>query len=216
MAQGIKDKVAILGMGCSKFGERWDAGAEELIVEAFDESACGCRHRHERDRGGLAFHGDGFRQRRAQRPAAQRIPAPAEHRRDPCRELLRLRVGGLSRRGLCGGFGSGGHRAGARRRKAQGHRLRRASRRQRRHPVAALDGDRLGAREFRAACQRLPGQARRRQGRPQARHRPRFRQEPRQRHQEPQGAPQAGDHGGRRHQRAHDRRNRWVSSTAAA
>ena len=38
MAQGIKDKVAILGMGCSKFGERWDTGAEELIVEAFDEA----------------------------------------------------------------------------------------------------------------------------------------------------------------------------------
>jgi acetyl-CoA C-acetyltransferase len=27
MARGIKDKVAILGMGCSKFGERWDSGA---------------------------------------------------------------------------------------------------------------------------------------------------------------------------------------------
>jgi acetyl-CoA C-acetyltransferase len=25
MARGIKDKVAILGMGCSKFGERWDS-----------------------------------------------------------------------------------------------------------------------------------------------------------------------------------------------
>ena len=24
MAKGIKDKVAIIGMGCSKFGERWD------------------------------------------------------------------------------------------------------------------------------------------------------------------------------------------------
>ena len=23
MASGIKDKVVILGMGCSKFGERW-------------------------------------------------------------------------------------------------------------------------------------------------------------------------------------------------
>ena len=34
MARGIKDKVAILGMGCSKFGERWDAGAEELMLEA--------------------------------------------------------------------------------------------------------------------------------------------------------------------------------------
>ena len=25
MATGIKDKVAILGMGCTHFGERWDA-----------------------------------------------------------------------------------------------------------------------------------------------------------------------------------------------
>ncbi len=37
MASGIKDRVAILGMGCSKFGERWDADAEDLIVEAFEE-----------------------------------------------------------------------------------------------------------------------------------------------------------------------------------
>lgn len=38
MASGIKDKVAILGMGCSKFGERWESGAEELMVEAFMEA----------------------------------------------------------------------------------------------------------------------------------------------------------------------------------
>lgn len=38
MASGIKDKVAILGMGCSKFGERWDAGPEELMVEAYLEA----------------------------------------------------------------------------------------------------------------------------------------------------------------------------------
>src|SRR5258708_24608471 len=38
MATGIKDKVAILGMGCSKFGERWDSGAEELMVEASREA----------------------------------------------------------------------------------------------------------------------------------------------------------------------------------
>ena len=37
MARGIKDKVAILGMGCSKFGERWDSGAEELMLEAYKE-----------------------------------------------------------------------------------------------------------------------------------------------------------------------------------
>lgn len=38
MATGIKDKVAILGMGCSKFGERWDADAGDLMAEAFDEA----------------------------------------------------------------------------------------------------------------------------------------------------------------------------------
>ncbi|WGT27971.1 acetyl-CoA acetyltransferase [Pseudomonas marginalis] len=38
MASGIKDKVAILGMGCSRFGERWDAGTPELLVEAFEEA----------------------------------------------------------------------------------------------------------------------------------------------------------------------------------
>src|SRR5512147_91766 len=38
MARGIKDKVAILGMGCSQFGERWEAGAEELMVEAYLEA----------------------------------------------------------------------------------------------------------------------------------------------------------------------------------
>ncbi len=38
MARGIKDKVAILGMGCSKFGERWDASPEDLMVEAYNEA----------------------------------------------------------------------------------------------------------------------------------------------------------------------------------
>jgi acetyl-CoA C-acetyltransferase len=38
MASGIKDKVAIIGMGCSKFGERWDAGPEDLMLEAVGEA----------------------------------------------------------------------------------------------------------------------------------------------------------------------------------
>ncbi|WP_096701150.1 acetyl-CoA acetyltransferase [Magnetospirillum sp. 15-1] len=38
MATGIKDRVAILGMGCSKFGERWDVGPEDLMVEAYTEA----------------------------------------------------------------------------------------------------------------------------------------------------------------------------------
>jgi acetyl-CoA C-acetyltransferase len=38
MATGIKDKVVVLGMGCSRFGERWDCNAEDLMVEAFEEA----------------------------------------------------------------------------------------------------------------------------------------------------------------------------------
>ncbi|MBL8664006.1 MAG: hypothetical protein JNM29_14315, partial [Candidatus Odyssella sp.] len=38
MATGIKDKVAILGMGCAKFGERWDKNPDDLMVEAFSEA----------------------------------------------------------------------------------------------------------------------------------------------------------------------------------
>jgi len=38
MPSGIKDKVAILGMGCTRFGERWDADADALMVEAFAEA----------------------------------------------------------------------------------------------------------------------------------------------------------------------------------
>ena len=37
MTTGIRDKVAIIGMGCTRFGERWEDGAEELMVEAFTE-----------------------------------------------------------------------------------------------------------------------------------------------------------------------------------
>lgn len=38
MARGIKDRVAIVGMGCSKFGERWDMGPDDLMLEAFKEA----------------------------------------------------------------------------------------------------------------------------------------------------------------------------------
>ena len=35
---GIKDKVAIIGMGCTKFGERFDASREDLVLEAIQEA----------------------------------------------------------------------------------------------------------------------------------------------------------------------------------
>ena len=38
MADGIKDKVAIIGMGCTTFGEHFDRSSEELMVEACMEA----------------------------------------------------------------------------------------------------------------------------------------------------------------------------------
>lgn len=38
MASGIRDRVAILGMGCTNFGERWGCDSEDLMVEAYLES----------------------------------------------------------------------------------------------------------------------------------------------------------------------------------
>jgi len=37
MADGIRDKVAVLGMGCSVFGERWEDDSGDLLLEAFTE-----------------------------------------------------------------------------------------------------------------------------------------------------------------------------------
>ena len=38
MRESIKDKVSIIGVGCTKFAERWDADVEDLIKEAVDEA----------------------------------------------------------------------------------------------------------------------------------------------------------------------------------
>lgn len=44
-ARGICDRVAIVGMGCTRFGEHWDRGAEDLLLdatsEAFDSAGVG-------------------------------------------------------------------------------------------------------------------------------------------------------------------------------
>jgi acetyl-CoA C-acetyltransferase len=31
---GIRDRVAIVGMGCTNFGEHWDKGLDDLIIDA--------------------------------------------------------------------------------------------------------------------------------------------------------------------------------------
>ena len=37
-SHGIKDRVAIIGMGCTRFAEHWDNGADQLLVEAANEA----------------------------------------------------------------------------------------------------------------------------------------------------------------------------------
>jgi acetyl-CoA C-acetyltransferase len=37
-SHGIKDTVAIVGMGCTPFGEHWDKGADDLLIAATDEA----------------------------------------------------------------------------------------------------------------------------------------------------------------------------------
>ncbi|MCZ7528997.1 MAG: acetyl-CoA acetyltransferase [Acidimicrobiia bacterium] len=37
-SHGIKDQVAIVGMGCTAFGERWDKSADDLMIDAANET----------------------------------------------------------------------------------------------------------------------------------------------------------------------------------
>ena len=37
-SNGIKDRVAIVGMGCTPFGEHWDKGADDLLIDAAVEA----------------------------------------------------------------------------------------------------------------------------------------------------------------------------------
>ena len=36
--EGIKDRVAVIGMGCTRFGELWDNGPEDLMIESCYEA----------------------------------------------------------------------------------------------------------------------------------------------------------------------------------
>jgi acetyl-CoA C-acetyltransferase len=37
-SHGIKDQVAIVGAGCTRFGEHWDKGADDLLIESSNEA----------------------------------------------------------------------------------------------------------------------------------------------------------------------------------
>ena len=35
-SHGIRDKVAIIGMGCTNFGEHWDKSTDDMLIESSD------------------------------------------------------------------------------------------------------------------------------------------------------------------------------------
>jgi len=37
-SHGIKDRVAIIGMGCTPFREHWDKGTDDLMIDAAKET----------------------------------------------------------------------------------------------------------------------------------------------------------------------------------
>ena len=39
-SNGIRDRVAIVGMGCTPFGEHWDKSVDDLVVDATEECFC--------------------------------------------------------------------------------------------------------------------------------------------------------------------------------
>src|SRR5947199_359788 len=47
----VRDKVAIVGMGCSKFGENWDKDPQDMIVEAAYEAYADAGFDKPKDRG---------------------------------------------------------------------------------------------------------------------------------------------------------------------
>lgn len=38
-SHGIRDKVAIVGMGCTNFGEHWDKSTDDMLIES-SSAAC--------------------------------------------------------------------------------------------------------------------------------------------------------------------------------
>ena len=38
-SRGIRDQVAVIGMGCTTFGELWDKGVDDLLTDAATEAA---------------------------------------------------------------------------------------------------------------------------------------------------------------------------------
>ena len=42
-SHGIRDQVAIVGMGCTHFGEHWDKSTDDLLIDATSAALCSRR-----------------------------------------------------------------------------------------------------------------------------------------------------------------------------
>ena len=207
MATGIRDKVAILGMGCTRFGERWDVGAEELMVEAFAEAVKDAGiDRKEIQAAWLGTCMDEINVGKSALSLSLTLRLPnipvtrvenycatgTEAFRGACYAVasgacdiaLALGVEKLKDTGY-GGLPNWGSDAGS--------------------LDLAMDAQLHRARSFCSTGERVRGQAQDRRCRPKACDGPCLGQEPRQRHVEPQGALAQGCLGGRDHGRAHHR-----------
>ena len=206
MASGIKDKVVILGMGCSKFGERWDCNAQDLMVEAFEEALADAGI--ERKQIEAAWLGTAIEEQHLGKSAVPlamtlRLPyIPVTRVENYCA------TGTEALRGAVYAVASGAAdialALGVEKLKDTGY----GGLPQRgRGALNDLFWPNLSAPgSFAQLAAAYARQARRRQGRPEARDGAHLGEEPRQRRQEPEGASAQSDHDGRRDERQHDRR----------
>ena len=209
-SHGIKDKVAIVGMGCTNFGEHWDKSTDDMLIESSTRGARRRRRRARRRRRVLA-RDDGLGPVRADAQPPAQDPEQAGH---PRRELLRDRQRSVPQRVLRGRIGRLRRRDGDRRREAEGQRLlgprrRIAGERRHRchgHRAGVVQPARTGVRE----------EVRRRQPGAEGRADPHRVEEPQERRAEP---PRPVPQGGARRRPSRAARSspgRSASSTAAA
>ena len=139
-SHGIRDKVAIVGMGCTPFGEHWDKSADDLLVDAATEAftSSGIK-KADVDAYWLGTMGSGISGLTLSRPL--KIDYKPVTRLE---NMLRHRQRGVPQRVLCRRGGRDRRRDGDRRREAEGLGLLRPHRLgapERRH---AADDDRAG------------------------------------------------------------------------
>ena len=214
MATGIKDKVAIIGMGCTRFrralGKRSGAAAERGV----QRGTCRCRHRTQADRRRLVWIGAGSRGGKFGDPAVH-CPASRGHTGVARREYVRHRNRGLARRHVRRGGRRRRYRARHRCGEAQGHRLWWSAHQQQGHAGGSVDAVRIGTGGVCAAGRGLPRQIRHQQAGLETGDWPCVMEESSEWLEKPQGASAKAGGNGHHFECAHDSRSLWGCSIAA-